>query len=64
MSQPNHDNTSGRNSEQWEELRTENQNTIHVEVEALDDTNFRPLPAAILKEIQLNHRTPRQQRTG
>ncbi len=63
MNQPNHDNTSGRNSENWEALRTENQNTVHVAVDALDDTNFRPLPAAILKEIQLNHPTPRQQGT-
>jgi len=63
MSRPNHDNTPPRNSEHWEELRTENQNTVHIEVEALDDTNFQPLPAAILKELQVNHHSARQQRT-
>jgi hypothetical protein len=61
MSQPNHDNTPARNSERWEELRTENQHTVHVEVEALEDTNFRALPAAILKEIRSNHRSERQE---
>jgi hypothetical protein len=63
MSQPNHDNTPPRDSEHWEELRTENQSTIHIEVEAFADANFRPLPEAILKEIQVNHRSAPQQRT-
>ncbi len=63
MSQPNHDNTPPRDSEHWEEFRTENQSTVHIEVEALEDMNFRPLPAAILKEIQSNHRSALQQRT-
>ena len=57
MSQPNHDNTPPQNSEHCEEFGTVNQNTVYVEVEAFEDLNFRPLPAATLKEIHLNNRS-------
>jgi hypothetical protein len=63
MNPSDHDNTTPRDSDNQDELCTKNQNTIHVDVEALDDTTFRPLSTAVLREIQASHRSARR-RTG